>query len=168
MLFDSDSDSEPLHGFDFAFEEAIAKLDTLGEESYKDSTFIMQRIRDNLTLWTSDMQVERYFIPFQRSSDLLQSTLHDNLPTSVNEVGSVTKSIEAMKISKCASSLIANLPTGLDTHQSNGVSSLENIKCKLLHWEGTNLVVVEGQIESRDPKSKVHHVTLGSMCWKVW
>jgi len=37
-----------------AFDDAIAELDTLDEESYKDSTLIMQLIRDNLTLWTSD------------------------------------------------------------------------------------------------------------------
>ncbi|CAI5994145.1 unnamed protein product [Closterium sp. NIES-64] len=40
-----------------AFDEAIAELDTLGEDSYKDSTLIMQLLRDNLTLWTSDMQL---------------------------------------------------------------------------------------------------------------
>ena len=34
--------------------DAIAELDTLNEESYKDSTLIMQLLRDNLTLWTSD------------------------------------------------------------------------------------------------------------------
>jgi 14-3-3 protein epsilon len=41
-----------------AFDDAIAELDTLSEDSYKDSTLIMQLLRDNLTLWTSDMQCE--------------------------------------------------------------------------------------------------------------
>merc|ERR1711908_95120 len=41
-----------------SFDDAIAELDTLSEESYKDSTLIMQLLRDNLTLWTSDMQTE--------------------------------------------------------------------------------------------------------------
>ncbi|XP_061903557.1 14-3-3 protein beta/alpha-1-like [Entelurus aequoreus] len=39
-----------------AFDEAIAELDSLNEESYKDSTLIMQLLRDNLTLWTSENQ----------------------------------------------------------------------------------------------------------------
>lgn len=38
-----------------AFDDAIAQLDSLSEESYKDSTLIMQLLRDNLTLWASDV-----------------------------------------------------------------------------------------------------------------
>ncbi|XP_064388864.1 uncharacterized protein LOC135336916 [Halichondria panicea] len=39
-----------------AFDDAIAELDNLKEDSYKDSTLIMQLLRDNLTLWTSENQ----------------------------------------------------------------------------------------------------------------
>jgi len=35
---------------------AIAELDNVSEDSYKDSTLIMQLLRDNLTLWTSDQE----------------------------------------------------------------------------------------------------------------
>ncbi|KAF7836650.1 14-3-3-like protein D [Senna tora] len=38
-----------------AFDEAVSELDSLSEDSYKDSTLIMQLLRDNLTLWTSDI-----------------------------------------------------------------------------------------------------------------
>jgi len=34
-----------------AFDEAIEKLDSLNDASYKDSTLIMQLLRDNLTIW---------------------------------------------------------------------------------------------------------------------
>ena len=30
------------------------------------------------------------------------------------------------------------------------------------------MVVAKGQIAAWDPKSKVHHVTLGPLCCKVW
>lgn len=39
-----------------AFDDAIAELDQLKDESYKDSTLIMQLLRDNLTLWTSESE----------------------------------------------------------------------------------------------------------------
>jgi len=39
-----------------AFDDAIAELDMLNEDSYKDSTLIMQLLRDNLTLWTQDVK----------------------------------------------------------------------------------------------------------------
>lgn len=41
-----------------AFDEAIQKLDSLDDASYKDSTLIMQLLRDNLTLWTSESENE--------------------------------------------------------------------------------------------------------------
>src|SRR6266567_9244431 len=39
----------------WAFNDAIAELNTLSEESYKDSTQIVQLLRDNPTLPTLDM-----------------------------------------------------------------------------------------------------------------
>ncbi|KAK7335079.1 hypothetical protein PHAVU_005G066600 [Phaseolus vulgaris] len=41
-----------------AFDDAVSELDTLNEESYKDGTLILQLLRDNLTLWTSDIPEE--------------------------------------------------------------------------------------------------------------
>ena len=41
-----------------AFDDAISQLDNLKEDSYKDSTLIMQLLRDNLTLWTSETAQE--------------------------------------------------------------------------------------------------------------
>lgn len=39
-----------------AFDEAISELDKLEEADYKDSTLIMQLLRDNLTLWTASSE----------------------------------------------------------------------------------------------------------------
>ncbi|VDM38329.1 unnamed protein product [Toxocara canis] len=37
-----------------AYDDAIAEFDTLNEDSYKDSTLVMQLLRDNLIRWSSD------------------------------------------------------------------------------------------------------------------
>ncbi|KAI8055662.1 DNA damage checkpoint protein rad25 [Syncephalis plumigaleata] len=42
-----------------AFDNAITALDSLTEESYKDSTLIMQLLRDNMSLWSSDLANEQ-------------------------------------------------------------------------------------------------------------
>lgn len=39
-----------------AFDEAIEELDNPDNSDYKDSTLIMQLLRDNLTLWTSESE----------------------------------------------------------------------------------------------------------------
>ena len=41
-----------------AFDDAIADIDQIEEDQYKDATTIMQLIRDNLTLWTSELEEE--------------------------------------------------------------------------------------------------------------
>ncbi|KAJ4807749.1 14-3-3 protein [Rhynchospora pubera] len=42
-----------------AFDEAVSELNSLSEESYKDSTIIMRLLQDNLTLWSSDVSAAR-------------------------------------------------------------------------------------------------------------
>lgn len=41
-----------------AFDEAIAELDDIDDDFYKDATLIMQLLRDNLTLWTEEVEAE--------------------------------------------------------------------------------------------------------------
>jgi len=41
-----------------AFDEAIEKLDNLNDVSYRDSTLIMQLLRDNLTIWNQSDDVQ--------------------------------------------------------------------------------------------------------------
>jgi len=53
---------EPLKACELAkkaFDEAIQKLDSINENTYKDSTLIMQLLRDNLTIWSSENEEQR-------------------------------------------------------------------------------------------------------------
>jgi 14-3-3 protein epsilon len=38
-----------------AFDEALAEIKSAGEGVYKDSTLMMQFLKDNLALWTSEL-----------------------------------------------------------------------------------------------------------------
>jgi len=42
-----------------AFDNAIEKLEELDDDNYKDSTLIMQLLRDNITLWTSTTEEDK-------------------------------------------------------------------------------------------------------------
>ena len=44
-----------------AFDDAIAEFDSVGDDFYKDANLIMQLLRDNLTLWTSDVEKDDEF-----------------------------------------------------------------------------------------------------------
>jgi hypothetical protein len=52
-----------------AFDDAIAQLDKLETTAYKDSTLIMQLLRDNLTLWTSSDEANEGNIEVEDISD---------------------------------------------------------------------------------------------------
>jgi len=53
--------SQPKEACDLAkkaFDEAIEKLDSLSDVSYRDSTLIMQLLRDNLTIWNQNDEAQ--------------------------------------------------------------------------------------------------------------
>jgi len=52
-----------------AFDSAISKLDRIEESNYKDCTLILQLIRDNLTLWTSEANEENSGATGDRPAD---------------------------------------------------------------------------------------------------
>ncbi|XP_030634505.1 carboxypeptidase D isoform X1 [Chanos chanos] len=84
-----------------AFDDAIAELDTLSEESYKDSTLIMQLLRDNLTLWTSDITAdegETYnkYYNYEELSHLFKSLAQKN--AHIANLTSVGKSVEGREL----------------------------------------------------------------------
>ncbi len=44
-----------------AFDAALPQIDGLSEEDYDEATLLLQLLRDNLTLWTPDMEEEGMF-----------------------------------------------------------------------------------------------------------
>ena len=51
-----ESHDRAIHVARQAFDDALAELGLLSESDYKDSTLIMQLIRDNLNLWESEKE----------------------------------------------------------------------------------------------------------------
>ena len=45
-----------------AFDEAIPLIDSLSEDSYKDTTLLMQLLRDNLAVWTTDIDKQQHLV----------------------------------------------------------------------------------------------------------
>ena len=43
-----------------AFDEALAEFNSAGEGIYKDSTLMMQLLKDNLALWTSELTAGKF------------------------------------------------------------------------------------------------------------
>lgn len=66
-----------------AFDEAIVNVETLSDEKYKDSTLIMQLLRDNLTLWTSDSQQQEGMCLSFASMMLIMRLLFLQVPITV-------------------------------------------------------------------------------------
>ncbi|KAF8888386.1 14-3-3 protein, partial [Gymnopilus junonius] len=61
-LFQHDILSSPeraLYLLHHAWTEGSAEIDTITEEMWKDSALMLQRVRNNLTLWASDLQDAR-------------------------------------------------------------------------------------------------------------
>lgn len=61
-----------------AFDEAVAQVNTISEERYKDTTLIMQLLRDNLAVWTAELEED--IKPGKRIFFLTLSILLVSLP----------------------------------------------------------------------------------------
>lgn len=54
--------SRAFHLAKFAYDEAIPGLKALSEDSYRDSTFIMEKLKDNLVWWTYEQLEDGHHI----------------------------------------------------------------------------------------------------------
>jgi 14-3-3 protein epsilon len=79
-----------------AFDDAIAELDSLSEESYRDSTLIMQLLRDNLTLWTSSDSGEQEATPAEAHKETEKGDPADpKVETNAEPTAEATQPIES-------------------------------------------------------------------------
>lgn len=77
-----------------AFDDAIAELDSLSEESYRDSTLIMQLLRDNLTLWTSSEGAESEAQPDGAKDEKTIEAKTEEAPAATSDAPAATKTEE--------------------------------------------------------------------------
>jgi 14-3-3 protein epsilon len=75
-----------------AFDDAIAELDSLSEESYRDSTLIMQLLRDNLTLWTSSDSGEPEAAPAEPAKETEKAAEPEKTEEPKSEAAPATES----------------------------------------------------------------------------
>ena len=77
-----------------AFDDSIAELDTLSEDSYKDSTLAMQMIRDNLTLWTERDAVDTEKVLTVHDEVMTESESESDCPENrFSGIGSLSSSL---------------------------------------------------------------------------
>ncbi|KAG6472575.1 hypothetical protein ZIOFF_070041 [Zingiber officinale] len=82
-----------------------------------------------------------------------------------NEVGSNCDINDATKKSDDFHNVNKHLATAQSNLKNMSDGDIRaNTKCKLLHWCVEELFVVESQIASTHPNTKVHHVLLGGSC----
>uniref|UniRef100_A0A3B5LPW9 14-3-3 domain-containing protein n=1 Tax=Xiphophorus couchianus TaxID=32473 RepID=A0A3B5LPW9_9TELE len=112
-----------------AFDEAIAELDTLNEDSYKDSTLIMQLLRDNLTVSSI----------FGISCVILMS-----FPTNI------TLTFLLLSFSSCGHQKTRQMRERPETGKTNGIALLIHLHSYLKHRQ---LIYIPPSTPSAPPTS---------------
>ena len=137
-----------------AFDNAISQLDTLSEENYKDSTLIMQLLRDNLTLWTEDECSE------SQSIETVIPVLSNGKEISINERKSLQEMIESIIQSKKREDLV---------YLSNLAEQAERYDEMIEYMLIVASISQELSIEERNLLSVAHKNVIGQLraSWRV-
>jgi len=97
-----------------AFDDAIAELDQLSEESYRDSTLIMQLLRDNLTLWTSSDE---------KDQDIDSATPAEAAPTESNPTDSAHAPADSNPVNNTTAAAATATAVTEDNHHAPAAST---------------------------------------------